>query len=155
MLKKTITYEDYNGETLTEDFYFNLNKAELIALELTEKGGLANKMKEIVESEDGAQIIATFKELILTAYGIKSEDGKRFIKSEDLRMAFEQTEAFSELFIELATNAKSAAEFVNGVVPASLAAEVDKATAELAVQGKDPSAMSKEELLELISKRSQ
>lgn len=153
MLKKSITYEDYNGNSITEDFYFNLNKAELVALELSEKGGLANKMKEIVETEDGALIIATFKELVLTAYGIKSEDGKRFIKSEDLRLAFSQTEAYSELFIELATDAKAAAEFINGVVPAGLAAEAEKATSELVAQGKDPSTMSKEELLELLNKK--
>lgn len=117
MLKKTITYEDYNGKTVTEDFYFNLTQAELIEMELNEKGGLAAMLKRIVESEDGAKIIATFKSIILRAYGVKSEDGRRFVKSQELCDEFAQTPAYSVLFMELATDANTAAEFVKGIVP--------------------------------------
>lgn len=147
MLKKTITYEDYNGKVLTEDFYFNLSKSELIELEVAEKGGLAKKLQEIVASEDGAQIIAVFKELILTAYGIKSEDGKRFIKSEDLRDGFSQTDAYSTLFMELATDAKAAAEFVNGIVPKALSKTIEE------IAPKDISEMSREELLAALNQK--
>ena len=117
MLKKTITYNDYNGGTLTEDFYFNLNEAEVTEMELSTAGGLAEMINRLVAAQDQPAIIKIFKELILKAYGEKSPDGKRFIKSEELSTAFSQTEAYSVLFMELARNADAAAKFVNGIVP--------------------------------------
>jgi hypothetical protein len=124
MLKKTITFDDFNGGTITEDFFFNLTKAELVELELSEKNGLAQTLKDIVASEDGTLIIEHFKKIILMAYGKKSDDGRRFIKSEQMREDFAQTEAYSNLFVELATNAEAAAAFVNGVVPKGLEADL-------------------------------
>lgn len=118
MLKRTITYPDYNGGSRTEDFYFNLTQAEITEMELSVDGGLVEMINRIVAAQDGKQIIATFKDIILRAYGVKSADGKRFIKSQELRDAFSQTEAYSQLFMELATNADAAAAFVNGIVPA-------------------------------------
>ena len=118
MLKKTITYVDYNGIERTEDHYFNLNKAEIMELELSTTGGLAEMIKKIVAAQDAPAIIKVFKDLILKAYGEKSADGKRFIKSPELSIAFSQTEAYSQLFMELATNADEAAKFINGIVPA-------------------------------------
>lgn len=120
MLKKTITYTDYNDVERTEDFYFNLTKAELSEMELSTSGGLENYIKRIVASRDSTSIIALFKELILKAYGEKSDDGRRFVKSEEISNAFAQTEAYSDLFMELATNAESATAFVNGITPKSL-----------------------------------
>ena len=120
MLKKTVTYEDYNGITRTEDFYFNLSKAEVTEMELSVNGGFSTMVEEIVKSNDGARIIELFKEIVLKSYGEKSADGKRFIKSKELSEAFSQTEAYSEIFMELATNDKAAADFVNGIMPANL-----------------------------------
>ena len=120
MLKKTITYPDYNGVERTEDFYFNLSKAEVLELEMGTTGGLAEMLTRIVAAQDAPSIIKIFKDLVLKAYGEKSADGKRFIKSEELATAFSQTEAYSQLFIELATNAKAAADFVNGIIPADM-----------------------------------
>jgi hypothetical protein len=117
VLKKAITYEDFNGETVTEDFYFNLSRAELVELETSHKGGLAESIKKIVEDEDGAAIIAEFKKIVLKAYGYRSSDGRRFIKNQDLRDEFESTEAYSVLFMEMVTDAEAAAKFINGVVP--------------------------------------
>lgn len=117
MLKKNIKYVDYDGNERTEDFYFNLNKAEVIELQLGTVGGLTKTLEKIVQEKDTSRIIEYFKTLILKAYGEKSADGRRFIKSQELRDAFEQTEAYSELFMELASNAQMAAEFVNGVLP--------------------------------------
>lgn len=117
MLKKNIKYVDYDGNERTEDFYFNLNKAEVIELQLGTVGGLTKTLEKIVQEKDVSRIIEYFKTLILKAYGEKSADGRRFIKSQELRDAFEQTEAYSELFMELASNAQMAAEFVNGVLP--------------------------------------
>ena len=117
MLKKTITYEDYDGNKRTEDFYFNLSKAEIMEMELSVSGGMTQMLNRIVAERDGEKIIKTFKEIILKAYGEKSPDGKRFIKSEELSTAFSQTEAFSQLFMELATDADAAAKFVNGIIP--------------------------------------
>lgn len=123
MLKKTITYHDYNGVEYTQDFYFNLSKAEIMEMELGTTGGLAEMIQKIVAAQDAPSIIKVFKDLILKSYGEKSADGKRFIKSDEISIAFSQTEAYSELFMELATNAEAAAAFVNGIVPAEMAKE--------------------------------
>ena len=117
MLKKTITYNDYNGVTRTEDFYFNLTKAEIMEMELTTVGGLSGMIEKIVATQDAPSIIKIFQELVLKAYGEKSPDGKRFIKSQEISTAFEQTEAYSILFMELATDSDAAAAFVNGIIP--------------------------------------
>lgn len=125
MLKKTITYSDYNGVERTEDFYFNLSKAELMEMELATTGGLAEMIQKIVAAQDVPAIAKIFKDLLLKAYGVKSADGKRFMKKNEyghpLSVEFEQTEAYSIIFTELATDADAAAKFVNGIMPADLA----------------------------------
>lgn len=118
MLKKTMKYIDYDGNERTEDFYFNLSKAELTEMEMSHDGGLTRMMKKIVATRDSKKIIEIFKDLILRAYGEKSLDGKRFVKNQELRDSFSQTEAYSDLFMELAFDAEAAAAFVNGIVPA-------------------------------------
>ena len=123
MIKKTIEYTDYNGEKRKEDFYFNLNKAEVMEIELSKNGGLSEYINRIVASTDSGAIVSVFKEIICKAYGEKSLDGKRFIKSKELTEAFIQTEAYSELFMALATNAEEAAAFVNGIMPHDLGME--------------------------------
>ena len=124
MLKKTFTYTDYNGVERTEDHYFNLSKAELMEMELSTTGGLAEMINKIVAAQDAPQIVKLFKDLVLKAYGQKSADGRRFIKSKELSDEFAQTEAYSQLFMELATDADAAAKFVNGVVPADMAKQI-------------------------------
>ena len=121
MLKKSITYRDYNNVERTEDFYFNLTKAEIMEMEMGTTGGLAEMITKIVQTQDAPAIIKIFKDLILKAYGEKSADGKRFEKKGGiLAEAFAETEAYSQLFMELATNAEAAAAFVNGIVPADM-----------------------------------
>lgn len=117
MWKKTITYESFDGKTYTEDFYFHLSRAELTEMELCVTGGMTAYIKRIVAAEDSKEIVGTFKELILKSYGVKSADGKRFIKNKELCDDFVQCEAYSILFMELATNADAASEFVNAVIP--------------------------------------
>lgn len=117
MLKQSITYTDYNGVERTEDFYFNLTKAEAMELELGTTGGLSEMIKKIVAAQDTPAIIKVFKDLILKAYGEKSDDGRRFIKSEKISTEFSQTEAYSELYMKLATDADAASAFVNGIAP--------------------------------------
>lgn len=117
MLVKKIEYTDYNGTERKEDFYFNLTEAELIEMEYTTEGGLSVMIDKLISAIDLPEIIKIFKELILKAYGVKSPDGKRFIKSEELSTEFSQTGAYAKLFMELATNAESAADFINGVLP--------------------------------------
>lgn len=126
MFKKTITYEDYNGIERTEDFYFHLSKAELAEMELSRNGGMKEYLEKIIAAKDNEQIIKLFKGLVFKAYGEKSEDGRRFIKSEEISRAFSQTEAYSDLFIELATNTDSAIAFVNGIMPKGLDKEVTR-----------------------------
>lgn len=134
MLKKSITYTDFNGDEVTEDFYFHLSKADLVEMEVSHKGGLGAYLREIAESEDGAKVIAEFRKLILASYGVRSDDGKRFVKSQELRDEFLATEAYSSLFMDLCTDAQVAAEFVNGIVPKGL----DKDVAKLQARGGDP-----------------
>lgn len=129
MLKKTIPYKDYNGVERIEDFYFNLSKAEAMEMELSITGGLTEMIRKIVAAQDTPTIIATFKQIILKAYGEKSADGRRFIKSEELSKAFSETEAYSILYMELATDANAAAEFVNGIVPKDVDAPAAQQTA--------------------------
>ena len=117
MFKDRRTYTDYNGVSRTEDFYFNLTEAEVIEMEMGTTGGLADMITHIVEAQDTASIIKIFKELILKAYGEKSADGKRFVKSEELATAYSQTEAYNQLFMELATDSDKASKFVNGIIP--------------------------------------
>ena len=121
MLKKTITYTDYNGVERKEDFYFNLTKAEIMEMEMSISGGLTEMINRIVAAQDAPAIVKIFKELVLKAYGEKSADGRRFMKVDEngvpLSINFSQTEAYSQLFMELATDADAASAFVNGIVP--------------------------------------
>ncbi len=123
MLKKTITYTDYNGNERTEDFYFNLTKAEILEMELSTEGGLQQMIEKIIAAQDLPSLSKYFKQIILMSYGEKSPDGKRFIKKDEMSEEFSQTEAFSQLYIELATDDKAAADFVNGIIPAEYSAQ--------------------------------
>lgn len=124
MLKKAIKYTDYDGVEREEQFMFNLSRAELMEMEMGTNGGLARNIQNLVDAQDATAIIKIFKDIILKAYGEKSADGKRFIKVDKdgtpLSVAFSQTEAFSVLFMELATDADAAAKFINGIVPADM-----------------------------------
>lgn len=120
MLKKTITYTDFNGEETSEDFLFHLSKAELVELEMSHEGGFVASMQKVVEAEDNKTIIEEFKKIILQSYGKKSLDGKRFIKNQTLRDEFESSEAYSTLFMELVTDTDAAIEFMNGIIPGDL-----------------------------------
>ena len=127
MLKKTITYNDYNDVERTEDFYFNLSKAEIMEMEMGTTGGLAEMINKIVQTQDAPAIIKVFKDLILKAYGERSADGKRFEKKNGaLAEAFAETEAYSQLFMELATDADATARFVTGIIPRDMQQEVQK-----------------------------
>lgn len=124
MYNKTVTYKDYKGNTRTEDFYFNLNKAELVELELSTKGGLTVMMDRIIAAQDNATLFKIFKDLVSKSYGVLSDDGRKFVKNQEVLDDFMQTEAYSIIFSELATNAEAAAEFFNNVIPQNLAKEL-------------------------------
>jgi hypothetical protein len=126
LLKKSITFEDFNGNNVNEDHYFHLSKSDLVELEVSHKGGLKDWITHIIEIEDAKALIEEFKKLILSSYGKKSGDGRRFIKTAALREEFESSPAYEELFMELVTDADKAAEFVNGVVPKGLEEDMKK-----------------------------
>lgn len=117
MLVKKVKYTDYKGNQREEELYFNLSKAEVAEMELSHQGGLSEKINRIVATQDSKEIINLFKDLIVKSYGVISDDGRRFIKNDQLREEFVQTEAYSELFMELASDADEAAKFVNGIIP--------------------------------------
>lgn len=121
MIVKTITYTDYNGVERKEDFYFNLTQAEVMEMQLGTVGGLSAMLRKIIDTNDTPTLIKYFKDLVIKAYGVKSDDGRRFIKNDDVRDAFVETEAYSKIFMELAFDAKAASEFVNGIVPKDMA----------------------------------
>lgn len=120
MLKKAITYVDYNGVERTESFYFNLSKAELIEMEFSTVGTFTSMIQNIIDAQDEPELIKIFKSLILKSYGKKSADGRRFEKSEEISKDFSETEAYVILFMELARDSKAASEFVNGIIPADI-----------------------------------
>ena len=120
MVVKKIKYTDFNGVEREEEFMFNLTEAEITEMELTTDGGLTDSIKKIVSAQNTPEIIKTFKMLLLKSYGEKSADGRRFIKSEELTEAFTQTNAYSQLFMELATDDKAAIAFINGIIPDSM-----------------------------------
>lgn len=126
MFKKTIKYTDFDGVERKEDFYFNLTKAELLELQMSMDGGLRSYLERIVKTQSQPELIKMFKEIIMKAYGEKSPDGKRFMKSDEIRMNFECTEAYSELFMELATNSDAAADFINALLPSDFRASEEE-----------------------------
>ena len=121
MIKKTIEYTDYNGEVRKEDFYFNLSKAEIMEMELSLDGGMSQRLQKIIDAKNVPELVSVFKDLLLKSYGVKSDDGRSFLKLDSdgkkLSIAFSQTEAYSILFMELATDSSLASEFVNGIIP--------------------------------------
>lgn len=117
MYKITKTYTDFNGTERTEDFYFHFKESELAEMQLIHEQGLEQKLTEIVNAMDRKKLVATFKDLILNSYGVKSEDGRQFIKNDKVRQEFEQSEAYSDIFMELITDDEAAAKFVNGIMP--------------------------------------
>lgn len=129
MFKKQVTYENFNGEEVTEVLYFNLTEAELLELELTHPGGYSDYLNRIIDAKDRATLVSIFKELILLSYGEKSSDGRTFMKSPEIAHAFACTNAYNVLFMELATNDEAASAFANGVIPKAL---LDKVKAEQA-----------------------
>lgn len=130
MYKKTVTYTDYNDNERTEDFYFSFTKAELLDKQMSVAGGYATVIDNIAKTKDLPAMIKIFKELVMEAYGVKSDDGRRFVKSEELTREFMETPAFSEIYMGLVTDDKAAAEFINKVFPSSLVAEIEKAKKE-------------------------
>lgn len=126
MLKKTITYVDYDGVERTEDFWFNLTKAELAILNLSESGGIQKKFEKISQTQDTPAVVKVFQDIVKLAYGEKSPDGRRFIKDPKLFEEFSQTEAYSQLIIEMLSDPQAAADFAAGIIPRDLADEVKK-----------------------------
>lgn len=122
MFKKTVTYTDYNGDTQTEDFYFNLTKVECMELEFGLKGSntLSESIKAIINAGDAGTVLKMIKKILLTAYGVKSPDGKRFVKNDEVRTAFEESPAFEEIYWELVTDVDKAADFISGIAPSTV-----------------------------------
>lgn len=126
MLKKTVTYTDYDGNERTEDFYFNLTKAELTGLFNSINGGLQAYLDQILKSKDAPKIMDAFTKILAASYGVKSLDGRRFSKSDEIFAEFKETEAYSQIFMELCTDSVAGAKFIEGVLPQDLVEESKK-----------------------------
>lgn len=116
MHKETITYNDLNGVQRTENFYFDLSKPEIVKMQASAKGGYDVQLRSIAADLNGAKIMEFFENFITKSYGEKSEDGRRFMKSEEISRSFMETPAYEVLFEKLVTNDKYAADFVNAVM---------------------------------------
>lgn len=144
MLKKDITYKDLDGNDVTETFWFHMNKAELAEMAMGKEGkegGFEQWVKNLIAANDGEVIVANFKKILLATIGRRSDDNKRFIKSDEIRQEFEQSDAYSELFMELISDSNKMTAFVNGVVPQNLREEVEKVEANQKRQGLAPTTM--------------
>ena len=130
MIKKTVTYTDFDGNERTEDFYFHLTEQELTEWEMSVDGGLSGLIMKMANSKDDKKLTELLKELLIKSYGVKTPDGRGFIKNEEVLNNFIYTQAFSDIYMELATDDKATSEFVNGVIPASL---IEKANKEMKV----------------------
>lgn len=117
MLKKEITYTDYNGKIRTETFYFNLNKAEITEMDFEYEGGIMKKLNDLAGHGTPKELLDFFKNLVSRSYGEKTEDGRQLVKSPELFTKFSQTEAYSELFVELLSSEENMSAFVNGIIP--------------------------------------
>ena len=129
MIKKTITYVDFNDVERTETFYFNYSKAELLEMEMSTEGGFVERIQRIIDAKEAPALIKLWKKFVIDAYGVKSDDGRRFMKNDDIRAAFVECPAYSAIFMELATDDVAGSEFVKGVVPADMAGEIAAAQA--------------------------
>lgn len=124
MLKKTVTYKDLNGKERTETFYFHYFESEIMDMEMSEEGGLAERIQRIIDAKDQASLLKVIKKFVIDAYGVKSDDGRRFNKSQEVKDAFVECPAYSKIYMELLTNDELAAEFVNKVVPEDMGAQL-------------------------------
>lgn len=139
MHKVNLTYEDYNGDTVTEDLYFNLTKAELLDMNFEATGGLVNYMESIINARDVATLNTLFKNLLLKAYGEKTPDGKHFMKTPEIALKFQCSIPFDILYTRFSTDADAASEFITSIVPKDVVEEYKKADAE----GKIPEELKK------------
>ena len=120
MLKKTVTYIDYNGVERTEAFYFHYNEAEILDMEMSTEGGFAERIQKIIDAKDQVSLMQVIKKFVIDAYGVKSEDGKRFIKNNTVRTEFLESPAYSQIWMELVMDDEVAADFVNNVIPSGM-----------------------------------
>lgn len=133
MIKKTVTYTDYNGESRTETFYFHYTEAEILDMEMSEEGSFTERIQRIIDAKDKTALMKLIKKFVIDAYGVKSEDGKRFMKNDEVKAAFVECPAYSDIFMDMVTNDELAAEFVNGVIPNTMRDRVAKLSAEKSV----------------------
>lgn len=124
MLKKPIKFENWDGEEVEEIHYFNLSKPELLKMQVEQEGGFGKFLERISETKDEKQLVNQFERIIMMSYGVRSEDGKRFMKNDELRKEFMETRAYEALHEELTTDADKAAEFIKGILPKEIAADV-------------------------------
>lgn len=133
MLKKTITYPDpFTDEPVSEVYYFHLNAADLLELEVSVEGGLKEKLTRIQKSNDTKEILEIFKQIIETSYGKRSQDG-RFIKSPEISQEFLSSEAYSALLLDIMRTGGD--EFINGLLPKNLDSELEKIRAKQSPEG--------------------
>ena len=128
MLKRPITYTDFDGNEITEDFYFNLSASDIVNLDAKYEGGLEGAIKRIAAAEDKTAMIMEMEKVILASYGERSEDGKRFRKSDELSSDFRYHAAYDVLFFEIISDENKMVEFITQVIPKALLEKLPKET---------------------------
>lgn len=140
MIKRPISYTNFDGQPKTKEVYFHISLAEMVEMEASVPGGFRANLMKIIEAEDAEAIVNAVKQFILMAYGQKSQDGESFVKTEQGRIDFSQTAAYQSLFMELATDADKAGDFINGIFPPELvaAAQAEQAKTQILIPKSDP-----------------
>lgn len=134
MLKKRITYTNFEDEEVTETFYFNLTKADLMEMEVSKRGGLNGYIERIQETNDAGLVFEELKSLMSRSVGRLAPDGRGFSRSQQIRDEFMNSEAFSNFILEMLTDPQLAAEFIQGLIPKNIESEVDRIVKKLGGQ---------------------
>lgn len=143
MYKREATYTDFNGVERKEDFYFNLTEAEILKMEWGEAGGLADQLLRILKKKDAVEIMKTFDKLIDASYGVKSADGRLFVKNPEVLAEFKATQAYSDLYKEICTDSEKAIKFVMGIIPVEVNKEdINKLIEETGLSSADVAAIN-------------
>ena len=125
MWKFTAEYEDWNGNPRKRELLFNLTVAEMYSLQNSVKGGIETYYQRILDEQDNVALYKRFEDLVKLTYGVKSDDGERFIKNDEVYNSFKESAAYDVFMQYLLTTEDGAAKFINGIMPTKVKAKLN------------------------------